>query len=208
MYEADVFHMLIMQRCQWREQQQQHEQRVDLYNVVRDWEVRERERDLYPHPITTTTHVLLRNVGLLKYYEEATSLKGHYGLLVQLIHRWDVHRHAFCVGLDQWYHPTEEDMYFITGLSGEGRIFPSSLMSQVGVATEIQLMYSQRYIGVDVLSPTDFQVSGGQLWITSFSAEEVRCLSLLVTTIAHFTSDGKRISFPLLYYVDSLVQRP
>jgi hypothetical protein len=82
MYEADVFHMLIMQRCQWREQQQQQEQRVDLYNVVRDWEVRERERDLYPLPITTTTHVLLRNVGLLKYYEEATSLKGHSGLLV------------------------------------------------------------------------------------------------------------------------------
>jgi hypothetical protein len=49
-------------------------------------------------------------------------------------------------------------------------------------------------------------VSGGQLKITSFGAEEVRCLSLLVTTIAHFTSDGKCISFPLLYYVDSLVQ--
>jgi hypothetical protein len=29
-----------------------------------------------------------------------------------------------------------------------------------------------------------------------------------VTTIAHFTSDGKRISCALLYYVDSLVQRP
>jgi hypothetical protein len=69
-------------------------------------------------------------------------------------------------------------------------------------------MYSQRYIAVDVLSPADFQVSGGQLRITSFGAEEVRCLSLLVMTIAHFTSDGKHISCTLLYYVDSLVQRP
>jgi hypothetical protein len=49
---------------------------VDLYNVVREWEVRERERDLYPHLITAMNHVLLRDVGLLKYYEEATSLKG------------------------------------------------------------------------------------------------------------------------------------
>jgi hypothetical protein len=45
----------------------------------------ERERDLYPHPITVVTHVLLRNVGLLKYYEEDTSLKGHFGLLVHMI---------------------------------------------------------------------------------------------------------------------------
>jgi hypothetical protein len=64
-----------------------------MYNVVREWEVREREmeRDLYPQHITTIDHVLLRNVGILKYYEEATSLKGHSGFLVHLIHRWDVH---------------------------------------------------------------------------------------------------------------------
>jgi hypothetical protein len=37
-----------MQRRQPREKQQQQEQRVDLYNVVRDWEARERERDLFP----------------------------------------------------------------------------------------------------------------------------------------------------------------
>jgi hypothetical protein len=84
MYEADVFYMLIMQRCQWRERNNRSnkEQRVDLYNVVRDWEARERERDLYPHPITATTQVLLRNVGLLKYYEEATSLKGQSAKLL------------------------------------------------------------------------------------------------------------------------------
>jgi hypothetical protein len=77
MSEADVFHMLIMQRREQREKQQQQEQRVDLYNVVWEWEARERERDLYPLPITPMTHALLRDVGLLKYYEEATSLKGH-----------------------------------------------------------------------------------------------------------------------------------
>jgi hypothetical protein len=33
--------------------------------------VREREREFYPVPITAVTQVLLRNVGLLKYYEEA-----------------------------------------------------------------------------------------------------------------------------------------
>jgi hypothetical protein len=124
--------------------------------------------DLYPLPITAVTQVLLRNVGLLKYYEEATSLKGHSRFLVQLIHRWDVHRQALCVGLDQWYQPTEEDIYFITGLSRRGEDFPQFPDVPVGVATESQLMYSQRYIVVDVLSPADFQVSGGQLRITSF----------------------------------------
>ena len=109
------------------------------------------------------------------------------------------------MSLDQWYHPTEEDVYFITGLSRRGEDFTQFSDISVGVVTESQLMYSQRYIGVEVLSPTDFQVSGGQLKIASFDAEEVRCLSLLVTTIAHFTSDGKHIRFPLLYYVDSLV---
>ena len=69
-------------------------------------------------------------------------------------------------------------------------------------------MYSQRYISVDILSPTDFQVSGGQLHIASFGAEEVRCLSLLLSTIAHHTSDEQRISFVLLFYVDSLLQAP
>ena len=83
MSEADVFHMLIMQIRDQREQHlQQKKQRVELYNVVWEWEARERETDLYPLPITAKTHVLLRNVGLLKYYEEDTSLKGHFRLLV------------------------------------------------------------------------------------------------------------------------------
>ena len=55
----------------------------------------------------------------------------------------------------------------------------------------------------DILSLADFQVFGGQLCISSFGPEEVRCLSLLLTTIAHYTSDGQHISCPLLFYVDS-----
>ena len=83
---------------------------MDLYNVVWEWKVRERKRDLYPHPITIVTQSLLRDVGILKYYEEDTSLKGHSGLLVHLIRQWDVHQQTFRVGRDQWYHPTEEDI--------------------------------------------------------------------------------------------------
>jgi hypothetical protein len=55
--------------------------RVDQYNMVREWEAKERERDFYPRPSTTVTRVLLRNVGLLKYYEEATSLNGNSAFL-------------------------------------------------------------------------------------------------------------------------------
>ena len=112
------------------------------------------------------------------------------------------------MGLDQWYHPTEEDAYFITRLSKRGEVFPQFPDVLVSVSIEIQVMYPQRYIGIEVLSPANFRVFGGELKIASFGAEEVRCLSLLVTTIAHFTNDGKRISCPLLYYIDSLVQWP
>jgi hypothetical protein len=112
------------------------------------------------------------------------------------------------VGPNQWYHPTKEDIYFITGLSRRGEYFPQFPYVPVGVSPKSQVMYSQRYIGVDLHSPTNFQVYGEQLQITSFGAEEVRFLSLLVMTITHFTSDRKCISCSLLYYVDSLVQRP
>ena len=90
---------------------------MDFYNVVREWEVRERERDLYPFHITPTTHALLRDVGILKYYEEDTSLKGHSGLLVHLISVWVwisctiPLRRIFTLSLDYL---------------GVGRIFPSS----------------------------------------------------------------------------------
>jgi hypothetical protein len=80
------------------------------------------------------------------------------------------------VGLDQWYHSTGEDIYFIIGLYRRGEDFPQFPYVPVGVAKKSKLMYSEQYIGVDVLSPTDFQVLGGQLQIAYFGAEEVRCL--------------------------------
>jgi hypothetical protein len=47
-----------------------------MYNFVHEWEARERERERIPHPIAPQTHFLLRDVGLLKFYEEDTSLRG------------------------------------------------------------------------------------------------------------------------------------
>ena len=101
--------------------------------------------------------------------------------------------------------PTKEDIYFITGLSRRGQDFPQFPDVPVSYAIGNQLVYSQRYISADILSPTDFQVFGGQLRITSFGGEEVRCLSLLVSTITHHTSDMQYISCPILFYVDSLL---
>lgn len=92
---------------------------VDQYNVVWPREAWERERDLYPHPISIATWELLRNVGL-KYYEGATSLKAHYDLLAQLIHRCNVHQKAFDVSPNMWHRCPEEDIYFITCLSRRG----------------------------------------------------------------------------------------
>ena len=69
--------MSIIQRRERREEEQQQQQQVEQYNMVCLWEARERERDAYPRPITAATQGLLRQVGLLKFYEEATSLKGH-----------------------------------------------------------------------------------------------------------------------------------
>ena len=60
-----------------REEGEQQQQQAEQYDMVRLWEARERDRDVYPRPITTSTQGLLRQVGLLKFYEEATSLKGH-----------------------------------------------------------------------------------------------------------------------------------
>ena len=86
--------------------------------------------------------------------------------------------------------------------------FPSFPEVPVGYVAGNQLVYSQIYISADILSPSYFQVSGGQLRIASFGREEVRCLSLLISTISHNTNDGQCISYPLLFYVDSLVQEP
>ena len=116
---------------------------------------------MYPCPIMTTTQLLLREVGLLNFYEEATSLKGHSGLLGQLIFRWNDHREAFRVSSDQWYAPIEEDTYFITGLSRRGKDFPQFLNAPVDYAARSQLAYSQRYIRDDIISLANFQMSDG-----------------------------------------------
>jgi hypothetical protein len=60
------------------------------------------------------------------------------------------------VGLYKWYHPSEEDIFFIIGLSKREEDFPQFLDVPVGVSVDSKLMYSQRYIGVEVLSPIDF----------------------------------------------------
>ena len=74
--------MSIIQRREGREEGGQQQQQAKQYNMVRLWEAQERERDAYPHPITATTQGLLRQVGLLKFYEKATSLKCYGGFLL------------------------------------------------------------------------------------------------------------------------------
>jgi hypothetical protein len=62
-------------------------------------------------------------------------------LLQQLIHQWDHGRQGFKVNLDLWYHPTEEDVYFMTGLSRMGEDFPQFPELQHGIAGEIHFAY-------------------------------------------------------------------
>jgi hypothetical protein len=52
---------------------------------IHEWEAREREREFFIHPITPQTHAILRTLGLLKFYEEGTSLRGNSPLLQQFI---------------------------------------------------------------------------------------------------------------------------
>jgi hypothetical protein len=59
-----------------------------------------------------------------------------------------------------------------------------------------------------ILSTLGFHVPSGWMQMILFHREEVRCLSLIIMKLSHFTSYGKCISFPLMYYVDILVQRP
>lgn len=54
--------------------------------------------------------------------------------------------------------------------------FPSFPEVPAGCVAGSQLVYSQRYIGADVLSASNFQFVGGQLRIGAFGSEEVRCL--------------------------------
>ena len=164
--------------------------------MLRQWEAR--ERDLGAPKVGRPP----------QFHEEVTSLKAHSVLLRHLIYKWNAHQQAFQVGPSQWYTPTQEDIYFITELLRKGVDFPSFPEVLVGCVARSQLVYSQRNIGADVLSPSEFQVLGGQLRIGAFGRQAVQCLSLLISTISHNTSDGQHISFQLLYYVYSLVQEP
>ena len=83
--------------------------------------------------------------------------------------------------------------------------FPSFPEVPAGCVARSQLVYSQRYIGENVLSPIEFRVVGGELRIGAFVREEVQCLSLIISTISHNTSDGQCIICSLLYYVDYFV---
>ena len=58
-----------------------------------------------PSSITRQTHLFLGNVGLLKFYEKVTSLRGDMCLLFQFIHHWDHDRYAFRAGLICFSNP-------------------------------------------------------------------------------------------------------
>jgi hypothetical protein len=95
-----------------------------MYNFIHEWEAREREMNMYHHTITSHTHILLLHVGIVKFYEEVASLNGNMCLLTKLIHQLDHVRLAFKVIPNLWYHPMEEDIYFITKFSRRGEDFP------------------------------------------------------------------------------------
>ena len=103
---------------------------------------------MYPRPIIAATQGLLRQVGLLKFYGEATSLKGHDVFLRHLIRKWNAHLPAFRVGPNQWYAPTEEKKYFIIGLSRRGMDFPLFPEVPVGYAAGSQLVYSDNIVRI------------------------------------------------------------
>ena len=116
--------------------------------------------------------------------------------LQQLIHRWDHARKTFRVGHDSWYRPIEEDIYFIIGISRRGEDWPQFPKFPISISIESHLIYVQRYVSTDIVEPTEFQVAGGQLQIDSFGREEVKCLSLIETTLEHYTFNGKLNNFP------------
>jgi hypothetical protein len=108
---------------------------------VHEWEAKERERELFPHHISQSTHDLLIHVGILKFYQESTSMRGNSLLLQWFIRHWDHGQHGFRVNLDMWYHPTREDIDFIIKLFRRGEDLPRFPELPLGVAREIQLAY-------------------------------------------------------------------
>lgn len=97
-------------------------------------------------------------------------------------------------------------MYSITRFSRRGKDFPQFPSLPLSIVGESQLIYVQRYVSDEAINLVNFEVVGGQLHVISSTTKEVRFLLLMVMTVAHYTTDGQRISFLLFYYVDSLFQ--
>lgn len=92
-------------------------------------------------------------------------------------------------------------------MSRKGEDYPQFPEFPIRISAKMQLIYVQRYASVDIVEPTEFQVFSDQLRIDSFGREKVRCFSLIVMALEHYMYDGQCISFPLMYYVDSLLTR-
>jgi hypothetical protein len=83
-----------------------------------------------------------------------------------------------------WYHPTEEDVYFITRLSSRRVYFPHFLALLLDVAGATQFAYVQRYVSSHIPSILEFQVCGGQLRIGAFQREDVRFLCYMLSSLS------------------------
>jgi hypothetical protein len=76
-------------------------------------------------------------------------------------------------------------------LSKRGEVWPQFLYLPTGIAGESQLEYVQRYVRSDIISTSRFQVVSGQMHIDSFDAEAVKCLSLVLSKLSHFSCNWK-----------------
>jgi hypothetical protein len=67
------------------------------------------------------------SLDIVEWFKYKLKKKKMYLILIHpplSINSWDHGRQWFGVSLDLWYHPTEEDVYFIIGLSRSGEDFP------------------------------------------------------------------------------------
>jgi len=123
-------------------------------------------------------------IRLWNFYQEGTSFRGISPLLQQLMQCWDHARQGLKIGHDMWYHPTEDDVYFIIMLSRRDVYFPHFPMLPPGVVGKTHLEYVQRYVNLYIILPLEFQVCGGQLYIGSFQRHDIRCLSHILSSLS------------------------
>jgi hypothetical protein len=83
-----------------------------------------------------------------------------------------------------WYHPIEEVVCFITGLSRRGVYFPHFPIVYPGVVGETQLAYVQRYISPNITLASKFHVKGGHLQISAFEREGFRCMCYMLSSLS------------------------